>query len=65
MYGGKWVFFVAVILNISGTLLAPVTAVAGYPYIIIMRILMGLGNYLLLLTTFSPIPTPWPPLPLL
>lgn len=48
MYGGKWVFFTAVVINIFGTLLAPVTAVAGYPYIIIMRILMGLGKIQLL-----------------
>ena len=44
MYGGKWVFFTAVVVNIFGTLLAPLTASAGYPYIIIMRILMGLGK---------------------
>jgi MFS family permease len=42
MYGGKWVFFGAVAVNIFGTLLSPVTAQAGYYYLIIMRILMGL-----------------------
>ena len=44
MYGGKWIFFVAVVLNIVCTLLGPVCAVAGYPYLILMRVLMGLGG---------------------
>ena len=44
MYGGKWVFFVAVVINIVCTLLGPVCAVAGFPYLILMRILMGLGG---------------------
>jgi MFS family permease len=44
MYGGKWVFFVAVVINIVCTILGPVCAVAGYPYLILMRILMGLGG---------------------
>lgn len=46
MYGGKWVFFGAVVINIIGTLLGPVTATAGYYYFIIMRILMGLGRFI-------------------
>jgi ACS family sodium-dependent inorganic phosphate cotransporter-like MFS transporter 5 len=44
MIGGKWIFFAAVVINIVCTLLGPVCAVAGYPYLILMRILMGLGG---------------------
>ena len=44
MYGGKWIFFAAVVINIVCTLLGPVCAVAGFPYLILMRILMGLGG---------------------
>ena len=44
MYSAKWVFFGAVVLNIFGTLLGPVTATAGYYYFLIVRVLMGLGE---------------------
>ena len=44
LYGGKWVFFVAVLLNVLATLLSPVCSMAGYQYLILMRILKGLGG---------------------
>lgn len=44
IFGGKWVFFVAVIMNMVGTLLSPVCSKAGYQYLIIMRIIEGLGG---------------------
>jgi ACS family sodium-dependent inorganic phosphate cotransporter len=43
LYGGKWVFWVAVFINVVATLLIPVCSMAGYQYLIIMRVLMGLG----------------------
>ena len=43
LYGGKWVFWFAVLLNILGIILSPVCSFAGYQYLILMRILMGLG----------------------
>ena len=43
LYGGKWVFWTATFLNIFGLLLGPVCSYAGYQYLILMRILMGLG----------------------
>ena len=43
LYGGKWVFWTATFLNIFGLLLSPVCSYAGYQYLILMRILMGLG----------------------
>ena len=43
LYGGKWVFWVAVFINVFATLLIPVCSIAGYQYLIIMRVLMGLG----------------------
>ncbi len=44
LYGGKWVFFVAIVLNVGATLLSPICAKAGFEYLILMRILMGLGG---------------------
>ena len=44
LYGGKWVFFVAVVLNVGATLLSPICSVYGFQYLILMRILMGLGG---------------------
>ena len=43
VYGGKWVFWVAVLINTFAVLLIPVCSMAGYQYLILMRILMGLG----------------------
>ena len=43
LYGGKWVFWGAVLLNILATLFSPIASVAGYQYLIFMRILLGLG----------------------
>ena len=43
LYGGKWVFWVAVFINTFAVLLIPVCSMAGYQYLILMRILMGLG----------------------
>lgn len=43
LYGGKWVFWTATCLNILGLLLSPVCSYAGYQYLILMRIIMGLG----------------------
>ena len=42
-FGGKWIFFGAVVLNIVATLLSPGCSQAGFEYLIIMRILEGLG----------------------
>lgn len=44
IYGGKWVFFTAVTLNIFATLMSPVCSSAGFQYLILMRILKGLGG---------------------
>jgi ACS family sodium-dependent inorganic phosphate cotransporter len=44
LYGGKWVFFVAVVLNVGATLLSPICSTYGFQYLILMRILMGLGG---------------------
>ena len=44
MYGGKWVFFLAIVINVACTLLSPICAAAGFEYLILMRILMGLGG---------------------
>ena len=44
LYGGKWVFFVAVVLNVGATLLSPICSVYGFEYLILMRLLMGLGG---------------------
>ena len=44
LYGGKWVFFVAIVINVTCTLLSPICAAAGFEYLILMRILMGLGG---------------------
>jgi ACS family sodium-dependent inorganic phosphate cotransporter len=44
MYGGKWIFFAAIVINIICTLLGPVCATAGYGYLVFMRVLMGLGG---------------------
>ena len=43
LYGGKWVFWTAVFLNILAILLSPICSMAGYQYLIGMRIMMGLG----------------------
>ena len=43
LYGGKWVFWVAVFLNVFAMLLSPICAYGGYHYLIIMRIIKGLG----------------------
>ena len=43
LYGGKWVFWFAVLLNILGIILSPACSYAGYQYLILMRIIMGLG----------------------
>jgi hypothetical protein len=37
LYGGKWVFFVAVVLNVGATLLSPICSKAGFEYLILMR----------------------------
>eukprot|EP00095_Tigriopus_kingsejongensis_P005794 maker-scaffold88_size394946-snap-gene-2.23 protein:Tk05794 transcript:maker-scaffold88_size394946-snap-gene-2.23-mRNA-1 annotation:"hypothetical protein DAPPUDRAFT_52115" len=44
LFGGKWVFLVAVLMNIVGAVLSPLCARAGYEYVIIMRIIQGLGG---------------------
>jgi len=44
VYGGKWVFFVAIIMNVGATLLSPICSQAGFEYLILMRIFMGLGG---------------------
>lgn len=44
LFGGKWVFFGAVLVNMVATLLSPVCSYAGYQYLILMRILEGLGG---------------------
>jgi MFS family permease len=44
LFGGKWVFFAAVVLHIVPTLLSPVCSAAGYQYLIIMRVVEGLGG---------------------
>ena len=44
LFGGKWVFLVAVLLNILGSLLSPVCSYAGYQYLVAMRIIEGLGG---------------------
>ncbi len=44
LFGGKWVFFVAVLMNIVPTLLSPVCSYAGFQYLIVMRIIEGLGG---------------------
>ena len=43
LFGGKKVFFGAVALNALAALLMPVCSYAGYEYLIVMRILQGLG----------------------
>ena len=43
LYGGKWVFWIAVFLNVFAMLLSPICAYGGYHYLIIMRIIKGLG----------------------
>merc|ERR1711953_1301120 len=43
LYGGKWVFWNAVLLNILAILLSPICSIYGYQYLILMRIIMGLG----------------------
>ena len=43
LYGGKWVFWIAVLLNILAILLSPICSIYGYQYLILMRIIMGLG----------------------
>ena len=35
---------VAVVLNVGATLLSPICSAAGFQYLILMRILMGLGG---------------------
>jgi MFS family permease len=37
LYGGKWVFFVAVVLNVGATLLSPICSKAGFEYLMLMR----------------------------
>ena len=37
VFGGKWVFFAAVLLNIIATLLSPVCSQMGFEYLIAMR----------------------------
>jgi ACS family sodium-dependent inorganic phosphate cotransporter len=44
IYGGKWIFFVAIVINVVCTLLCPLCSKAGFEYLILMRILMGLGG---------------------
>ena len=44
IYGGKWVFFVAIVMNVAATLLCPICSQAGFEYLILMRIFMGLGG---------------------
>lgn len=44
LFGGKWVFFVAVVMNMVATLLSPVCSYAGFQYLIVMRIIEGLGG---------------------
>ena len=44
LFGGKWVFLVAVLLNILGSLLSPVCSYAGYEWLVVMRIIQGLGG---------------------
>ena len=41
---GKWVFLVAVLMNIVGAVLSPICAVNGSGYLIGMRVLQGLGG---------------------
>ncbi len=43
-FGGKWIFFGAVLLNVIPTLLSPVCSYAGYEYLILMRAIEGLGG---------------------
>ena len=47
VYSGKWVFFIAVLLNVIGTLLSPISAVNGSAYLIMMRIIEGTSALLL------------------
>ena len=44
LFGGKWVFFIAVIMNIVATLLSPICAYFDYRMLILMRIIEGLGG---------------------
>ena len=44
LYGGKWVIWGGTLLNIIGALLIPVCSMAGYQYLIFVRILMGLAG---------------------
>lgn len=44
LFGGKWVFFLAVVMNMVATILSPVCAYAGYQYLILMRIIEGKIN---------------------
>ncbi len=52
LFGGKWVFFLAVVMNMVATILSPICAYAGYQYLILMRIIEGKFKIMLMLCKF-------------
>ena len=42
--GGKWVFWIAILINILCTLLTPICTYSGIPYLIIVRVIEGLAG---------------------
>ncbi len=44
LFGGKWIFLVAVLLNVIPTLLGPVCSRTGFQYLIAMRVIQGFGG---------------------
>ena len=44
LWGGKWVFFVAVLMNIVPTLLSPAAAYLHWGVLVFLRVIEGLGG---------------------
>lgn len=42
--GGKWVFWMSVLINIVGTFFTPICTYSGIPYLIMARVIMGLAG---------------------
>ncbi len=44
LFSGKWVFFIAVMMNIFPTLLSPMAAYAHWSVLVVLRVIEGLGG---------------------